>query len=109
MSANIHIGQTITIDLHGQPSFAAEVTEVIFEGTSHYVDVPGKAWRELLIVDTPTGIALRDRVRESRHGKDRTISCDWQMFENADVCLAWLDPGNKLEGRACTALARHAA
>ena len=109
MSANIHPNQLLTVDLTAQQKFTTRVLAVLFEGTSAYAGAPGKTWRELLIVDTPTGVVLRDRVRENRNGHDRTISCDWQMFPNVNVCSTWLEPNNKLESRARVALARRAA
>ena len=109
MSANMYAGKLIRADLAGDPAqvTVAEVTEVLFEGTSCYVK-PNQAatWRELLIVRTSAGILLRDRVRESRDNKDRTISCDWQSFPTVLACACWLVDSNKLEARAKVRLIR---
>ena len=102
MSANIVQGRLLTFHL-GELAreMSAQVLGVIFEGTSRHV-ASGKAerWRELMIARTSAGIVLRDRVRENRDSRDRTISCDWQLFENVARCINWLRPDNKLESRA---------
>jgi len=109
MSAHIHSGQLLEIGLASTRGLTVQVILVLFDGTSSHVSALVHAWRELLIVDTSAGIVLRDRVREHLGGHDRTISCDWQMFPDVDVCSAWLEPANKLEARARAALARRAA